>query len=469
MSKKNQPTIEPSGDDVVDLYIKRKKIHPREAVGFFQTVRVLTIWLTLTWFYSAPWLLWDKRQALLFDLPERKFYIFGFTFWPQDFVYLAVLLIIAAIALFFFTALAGRIWCGYTCPQTVWTRLFIWIERLTEGNRNQRIRLDNSPWSLNKFVRRSCKHILWGLLAFLTAFTFVGYFTPIRYLSFEIIEFSLSSWEMFWIGFFSVATYVNAGWIREQVCLYMCPYARFQSVMFDSNTLVISYDKARGEPRGQRKKEADYKTQGLGDCVSCNQCVYVCPTGIDIRDGLQMACIGCAACIDACDSIMDNMNYPKGLIRYTTENKLEHKKSKILRPRLIIYGLLLFFLSVSLATALIVRVPFDLEIIRDRNQLYRETAEGLIENVYTLKIMNKSQQEQSYEITLSGINDMVLVGNSQISTSPGQVLLHPIRIQVDPDNLVEKRNKITIKIINITHAKQIVERETTLISPVFRR
>lgn len=456
-------------DEVTQLYVKRKKIHPREIQGLYQTIRVVTIWLTLAWFYSAPWLLWDKRQALLFDLPARKFYIFGVTFWPQDFIYLVILLIIGAISLFFFTALAGRLWCGYTCPQTVWTRLFMWIERITEGNRNKRLRLDRSPWSLNKFTRRTVKHSLWLLLAFLTAFTFVGYFSPIRDLSFSILTFSLGPWELFWIAFFTTTTYVNAGWIREQLCLYMCPYARFQSVMFDANTLVISYDTKRGEPRGSRKKEIDHKAQGLGDCVACNQCVYVCPTGIDIREGLQMACIGCAACIDACDAIMDNMNYPRGLIRYTTENKIAAKEGKIIRPRLIAYSLLLLVLSVGLATALILRVPFDMDILRDRNQLYRETPEGLIENVYTLKIMNKSQKQQHYDLKIEGIPNMVLIGEAHISTKPGQVLIHPIRIQVDPYNLYSRRNKITITIVNHKHPKQKITKQSTVLSPVYNR
>lgn len=462
-------TNESPKDETADLYVKRKKIHPRDVNGIYQTIRVVTIWLTLTWFYSAPWLLWEQRQALLFDLPARKFYIFGLTFWPQDFIYLVILLIIAAVSLFFFTALAGRIWCGYTCPQTVWTRLFMWIERVTEGNRNKRIRLDKSPWGLNKIVRRSTKHILWIVLSFLTAATFVGYFTPIRDLSFELITGTLGPWEFFWITFFTLTTYVNAGWIREQLCLYMCPYARFQSVMFDADTMIISYDETRGEPRGQRKREADHSALGLGDCVNCGQCVAVCPTGIDIRDGLQMACIGCAACIDACDRIMDKMSYPRGLIRYSTENIIQQKKSRILRPRLIAYGLLLLALSIGLATTLIMRVPFDMDIIRDRNQLYRETPEGLIENVYTLKIMNKSQKQQRYVLTVTGVSELVIIGSDHIMTQPGQVLIHPIRLQVDPLVLNSRRNQIRIILQNEKHPKQVVNKKSTFLTPIYNR
>lgn len=454
-------------NETIDLYVKRKKIQPREISGFFTNIRLATIWLTLAWFFSAPWILWGNRQALLFDLPNRKFYIFGATFWPQDLIYLSVLLIIGAVGLFFFTALAGRIWCGYTCPQTVWTKLFFWLERVTEGNRNQRLNLDKSGWTLEKCFRRGLKHTLWMLLSFLTAFTFVGYFTPIRDLSFGILTLQLSSWELFWICFFSLCTYFNAGWVREQLCLYVCPYARFQSVMFDSDTLIISYDYKRGEPRGRRKKGSDYKAAGLGDCVDCRQCVYVCPTGIDIRDGLQMGCIGCAACIDACNNIMDKLDYPRNLIRYTTENKLEKKPSKILRARLIAYAAILTFLLAGLSAALFIRVPFDFDIIRDRNQLYRETPDGYIENVYTLKLMNKSQQTQKYSIEIKGNKNMKLVGDATHVVRAGKIVVHPIRIQVDPKYLFAKRTTIQFAMITEHNNNQQVNKESTFISPIY--
>lgn len=454
-------------NETIDLYVKRKKIQPREISGFFTNIRLATIWLTLAWFFSAPWILWGNRQALLFDLPNRKFYIFGATFWPQDLIYLAVLLIIGAVGLFFFTALAGRIWCGYTCPQTVWTKLFFWLERVTEGNRNQRLSLDKSSWTLEKCLRRGLKHLLWMLLSILTAFTFVGYFTPIRDLSFGILTLQLSSWELFWICFFSLCTYFNAGWVREQLCLYVCPYARFQSVMFDSDTLIISYDYKRGERRGRRKKGSDYQAAGLGDCVDCKQCVYVCPTGIDIRDGLQMGCIGCAACIDACNSIMDKLNYPRNLIRYTTENKLEKNTSKIVRARLIAYAAILTFLLVGLSTALFLRVPFDFDIIRDRNQLYRETPDGYIENVYTLKLMNKSQQTQKYSIEIKGNKSMKLVGDATHLVRPGKIVVHPLRIQVDPKFLFAKRTTIQFAMITEHNKDQQVNKESTFISPIY--
>ncbi|HET8710595.1 MAG TPA: cytochrome c oxidase accessory protein CcoG, partial [Spongiibacteraceae bacterium] len=323
----------------LDLYQRREKIYTRKIEGFFQRLRLYTGWPLLIGYFLVPWLNWGDRPAVLFDLPARKFYIFGFTFWPQDFPMLAWLLIIAAWSLFAVTVWLGRVWCGYTCPQTVWTAIFMWAEQVAEGSRNQRIKLDKSPWTLNKIARKVLKHGMWIGFAFLTGLTFIGYFSPIRQLVPNTFTLNASLMEGAWIIFFTCATYINAGWMREQVCLYMCPYARFQSVMFDRDTLIVSYDKARGEPRGARKKEVDPKAVGLGECIDCSICVQVCPTGIDIRDGLQYQCISCALCIDGCNSVMDKMGYPRGLIRYTTENLLEGKKYHWLRPRLLGYGI----------------------------------------------------------------------------------------------------------------------------------
>ena len=309
-------------DNPDTLYRKEPKIYPRQVKGRFARLRVIAVWVLLGLYYLLPWINVAGKHSVLFDLPARKFYILGFTFWPQDFVFLALLLIAAGLTLFFVTALAGRLWCGYACPQTVWTETFIWIERLVEGDRAKRMKLDKAGWTAEKISRKSLKHFLWVAFAAWTGFTFVGFFSPIRELGQSVVTFSLGPWETFWIIFYSVATYGNAGFLREQVCKYMCPYARFQSAMFDKDTLIISYDEGRGEPRGGRKRSDDPKEKGLGDCIDCTLCVQVCPTGIDIRDGLQYECIACAACIDACDSIMDRMNYPRGLVRYTTENAL---------------------------------------------------------------------------------------------------------------------------------------------------
>ena len=347
------------------LYKKREKIYAREVSGTFARLRMAAMLLLLGLYYGIPWVDWNGHQAVLFDLPARKFHIFNWTFWPQDFFYLSLLLIAAALALFFFTALAGRLWCGYACPQTVWTEIYMWMEYRIEGSRKAQMALDKAPMSAGKFARKATKQIVWLVFSLWTGFTFVGYFTPVQDLWHNVATWTLGPWETFWIFFYSLATYGNAGFLREQVCIYMCPYARFQSAMFDKDTLVISYDEARGEPRGPRKKSVDPKASGLGDCIDCKLCVQVCPTGIDIRNGLQYQCIGCAACVDVCDEVMDKVGYAKGLVRYTTENALKGNPAHVLRPRVILYGSLILFIFVSLFYLINTRVPLEVDINRD--------------------------------------------------------------------------------------------------------
>jgi cytochrome c oxidase accessory protein FixG len=412
------------------LYVAQEKIYPREIEGRFARLRVISVWALLGIYYLLPWLDFNARQAVLFDLPARKFFIFGLVFWPQDFIFLAWLLIIAALSLFFFTAIAGRLWCGYACPQTVWTESFLWMERLTEGDRSARLKLDRGPWTANKVMRKGAKQFLWITFALWTGFTFVGYFTPIRALGGEVWNFALGPWEAFWIVFYAFATYGNAGYLREQVCKYMCPYARFQSAMFDHDTLVITYDQARGEPRGARKRGSDARAQGLGDCIDCTWCVQVCPTGIDIRQGLQIECIACAACVDACDSVMDKVGSPRGLIRYTTEHALQHQPTKLLRPRVLIYGGLLAALVVGFVTTLMLRSPVSLDVLRDRNTLYRLTDDGNVDNVYTLRILNKTEREQRFRIEARGSAPLTLLpGDREYVVASGDVYSLPMRVR----------------------------------------
>jgi polyferredoxin len=432
-------------------YVSEEKIYPRGVSGPLQRLRHgAALWL-LGMFYLAPWLRWNGRQAVLFDLPARKFHVLGLTFWPQDFLFLALLLIIAALTLFFFTALAGRLWCGYACPQTVWTETFLIMERWIEGDRAARIRLDAAAWSLRKIARKSAKHAVWILFALWTGFTFVGFFTPIADLSRRALPFAWGGWESFWVLFYGLATWGNAGFLREQVCKYMCPYARFQSAMFDRNTLIIAYDTMRGEPRGARKRglpsvlqrarglldkptaydyafracqhpsAADaraaargtitfdteqaaplpqFAPEQLGDCVDCTICVQVCPTGIDIRNGLQYECIACGACIDGCDEVMGKLGYPRGLIRYSTQNAIDGKATHILRPRIVVYGLLLTVLCATWLWGVSHRSPFIAEVLRDRNALYRVVADGSVENAYTIKLVNKSDAPAQFQLAL---------------------------------------------------------------------
>ena len=418
------------------MYERAKKIYPREISGRFDKLSRQVATLTLLGlFYGVPWLLWDGRQAFLFDLPERKFYLLGMTLWPQDFPFLALLLIIAALSLFFFTALAGRLWCGFACPQTVWTEIFIGMEQLTEGTRSQRMKLDKAPWSWNKFRRKFSKQFLWITFSMWTGFTFVGYFTPIRELAVDIAAFNVGGWTLFWGLFYGFATYGNAGYMREQVCKYMCPYARFQSAMFDKDTLVISYDPTRGEPRGGRKRSVDHKAEGLGDCIDCTLCVQVCPTGIDIRKGLQYECIACAACIDACDSVMDRMNYPRGLIRYTTEHAMQNQATHVIRPRMMVYAALLLALVGGLVFLMATRTPIILDVIRDRNALYRELPGDLIENSYTIKLINQSNDERQFRLEAVGVDGLQLDGVDEIVTvAGGGVLNLPLRARAHRDD-----------------------------------
>lgn len=380
------------------LYAAHQKVYPREVLGIYQFWRKISMLLLLGLYYGLPWLPWQGRQAILFDLPARKFHIFSLILWPQDFFFLTLLLIIAGLSLFFFTALAGRLWCGYACPQTVWTEAFLWMERLVEGNRNQQIRLSKSNWDSNKIRKRVLKQFLWISFALWTGFTFVGYFTPIQELGQSVFSWQVSGWQLFWVLFYSFATYGNAGFLREQVCMYMCPYARFQSAMFDKDTLVIAYDEQRGEPRQRGSKR---KAEGnAGDCIDCSLCVQVCPTGIDIRDGLQYECIACAACIDVCNEVMRSIDKPINLIQYTTESAAEGKKTRILRPRIIVYASLLATIMCGFVIALMLRSNFQLDIMRDRNALYRLIDGNMVENVYTLRVMNKSDRQQNYLLKL---------------------------------------------------------------------
>jgi polyferredoxin len=296
-------TAEDDSAQFVSMYQKQATIYPRAVKGWFATWRWVFVWLTQLLFYGVPWLQWSGRQAVLFDLEAQRFYIFGLLLYPQDLIFLAALLVLSALALFFFTAVAGRLWCGYTCPQTVYTEIFMWAERKIEGDRIARMRLDQSPWGPNKILRKGAKQGVWLAIALATGFSFVGYFTPVRELAAAAAAWDLSAWNAFWVLFYGAATYGNAGFLREQMCTYMCPYARFQSALIDKDSLVIAYDAGRGDPRGSRSKKANPSAQGLGDCIDCTLCVQVCPTGIDIRNGLQNECIGCAACIDVCNDV----------------------------------------------------------------------------------------------------------------------------------------------------------------------
>jgi cytochrome c oxidase accessory protein FixG len=448
------------------LYVAHQKIYPRAIDGKFARLRVIAAAGLLGLFYILPLIPWDGRQAVLFDLPARKFYIFGLSLWPQDFIYLAALLILAGLLLFFFTALLGRVWCGYACPQTVWTEVFLWMERKIEGSRSQQIKRDKGPRTAAVIRIKALKHTVWIVFSLWTGFTFVGYFTPIDLLANKVLTANLGGWETFWILFYGFATYGNAGFMREQVCMYMCPYARFQSAMFDADTLIIAYDLQRGDPRGSRRRGIDTSGLGLGDCIDCSVCVQVCPTGIDIRDGLQYECIACSACIDACDGIMDKMEYPRGLISYTTENTSQGKAKHTWRPRVIVYASILSILCGALFWHISQRVALDLDVIRDRNILYRETRDGLIENVYTLKILNMDDSAHRYELWADGIKQLKLVvDDTDIEVAAGTVSQLVVRIQADESFLKQRSVAIRFYLQAIDANHLSVSEEARFLGP----
>ncbi len=469
-ARKVIPIVPGKPDEMgASLYEAQKKIYPRAVRGLFARWRWGFVFLTQLVFYGLPWLQWGERQAVLFDLGARRFYILGYVLYPQDFIYLTGLLVISALSLFLFTAVAGRLWCGFACPQTVYTEIFLWIERKVEGDRNARIRLDASTLSPRKLARKGSKHLVWIALAMWTGFTFVGYFSPIRELGAELLDARVSSWAVFWVFFYSFATYGNAGFLREQVCKYMCPYARFQSAMFDQDTLIVSYDAGRGEPRGSRSRKANPAALSLGACVDCTLCVQVCPTGIDIRNGLQYECIGCAACVDACDGVMDKMNYPRGLIRFTTQNGMAHGWNRsqiwrhVLRPRVLIYGAVLLALCAALLGSLVVRTPLKVDVVRDRAALSRIVAGGKLENVYRLQIMNATEQPQRYRISAEGLQGLVLASDAQVAVGPAESRWVAVRLQVPYGAAAPGSHPIYFTVTAVSGQAQVSEESAFLV------
>lgn len=453
-----------------------QKIYPRAVTGVFARWRWGMVWLTQTIYYGLPWLPWPltgdaQRQAVLFDLAERKFHIFGLILHPQDFIYLTALLFIAALSLFLFTAIAGRLWCGYACPQTVYTEIFMWIERKIEGERGHRIKLDKSDWSISKLWTKAFKHAAWAAVAIWTGITFVGYFTPIKELLLQIGNFSLSPWQSFWVLFYSFATWGNAGFMREQVCKYMCPYARFQGVMVDSDTYVITYDPYRGEPRKPRARSADKASLNLGDCIDCGLCVQVCPTGIDIREGQQYECIGCAACIDACDKVMVKVGYPKGLIRYDTLSNMETADSiknssstkaiRLLRPRVAIYTVLLIVVSSALFTHILTRTPLSFDVMRDRGSLSRTLSSGDVENIYQLLITNSTEVDQTYQIDVEGLEGIRIDSSKLIQVGAADHRKIGVRVHAPQRASETGSNSITFTLMSI-QSPEITRSEETV-------
>jgi len=450
----------PITDQTISLYQKTPKVYPRSVSGYFKNWRWLMIWLTQLVFYGMPWLQYGGRQALLLDIDTHRFYLFGLVIFPQDLFYLALLLIISALGLFLFTAVAGRLWCGFSCPQSVYTEIFLWMERTIEGDRMARQKLDSQPWGVRKTGIKVSKHSAWLAFSLVTGFTFVGYFTPIRELFGDTLQWQIGGWSCFWLGFYSLATYGNAGFLREQVCKHMCPYARFQSAMFDNHTLIVAYDSARGEPRGGRGKNQDYQADGLGSCIDCNICVQVCPVGIDIRNGLQYECISCGLCIDACNDVMDKMQYPRDLIRFSAAGLSgQHKlRQHLLRPRVLIYSGLFVLMTAWLGYGLLHKPDFKVDIMRDRNIMYRETGHG-IENPYQLHLTNATEHNQRYQVRVSGIDGLRVESEQLLTAAPTEEILVPLSLSAPASDL-QGSHRIQIEVTALSNGEQVFTNST---------
>jgi len=459
---------------IINLYAAADKIYPRSTFGFFTQWRWVMIWLTQLFFYGMPWLEWGNRQALLFDLEARRFYIFNLVLYPQDLIYLTAILIISALSLFLFTAVAGRLWCGYTCPQTVYTEIFLWIEAKIEGDRAARMKLDDAGMSGKKLLKKGGKHFVWIAFALWTGFTFVGYFTPIRELGDAVVNMGLGPWQTFWILFYGFATYGNAGFMREQVCKYMCPYARFQSAMFDDDTLIVTYDEKRGEPRGKASLKTDMDKSKQGACIDCSLCVQVCPTGIDIRKGLQYECIGCGACADVCDTVMDKVGYDRGLVKYSTQHAMNlgwdrtQMLRRIFRPRVLIYSAILLLIVIALLTSLVMRDSFRVDVVRDRGVMARIAEGGMLENVYRLQIMNATESLQHYQLSATGIEQLkvksdVADAENTVVVNPAESRWIPVRLQIPDGSIKSGSHHIEFIVTSVENKEAVTEKAVFLV------
>ena len=460
---------EEKNQSTVSFYAPHKKVYPRAIDGMFNRWRWVMVWVTQLVFYGLPWLQWGERQMVLFDLGARRFYLFGLVLYPQDFIYLTGLLILSALSLFLFTAVAGRLWCGFTCPQTVYTEIFMWLENRIEGDRSARMRLDKAAWtSPEKLAKKGLKQLAWVSVALWTGFTFVGFFVPIRTLGAEILQWQ-GGWQLFWVFFYAFATYGFAGFMREQVCKYMCPYARFQSAMFDEDTLIVTYDSERGEPRGVRSKKVDPKAAGLGDCIDCSLCVQVCPTGIDIRNGLQYECIGCGLCVDACNTVMDKVGYPRGLIRFATQSGMRQRWTnhqmlrRVFRPRVLGYGAVLLTLAVAMMVSLVTRTPLKVDVVRDRTAIARIVPGGKLENVYQLQIMNATETPQHYRISAQGLEGLTLAPDSTVQVPATGARWVSVQLQIPYGSAAPGSHPIHFTVQALEHPAQVQEKATILV------
>lgn len=493
----------------VSLYEDGHKVYTRRIRGFYQRLRRNIAAPLLLSFLLLPWLRIDDRPAVLLDLTAQKFHVFWMTFWPQDGLLLTWLLMIAAVGLFAVTTMVGRVWCGFSCPQTIWTQMFIWVEDKCEGDRNKRIKLDARDWDLDKILRKGGKHFLWLMLSLITGVTFVIYFYGAHELLADTQALNVGLDTIFWSGFFTLATYLNAGWMREQMCKYICPYSRFQSVMYDAKTKAVAYDAVRGDSyvdlatgatlhksiitdgalqlqdtqgladagierkRLARSAKLDHSAAGMGDCIDCGWCVQVCPVDIDIRDGLQAECINCGLCVDACDSIMDRMGYEHGLIRFAAEEELAGNNNgagktsqsmlRHISPRLLGYSLVLLTMIGLFASQLMNRTQLDVSVVRDRGaHLYRVNGDQ-IENVYRLRLGNMSRETQRYVVSV--LPPYQLKGRRRTSLDEGEVISLPLRVTLKNEHVRAAQQLVVFKIQSLTNDATSVDKTASFIAP----
>lgn len=437
-----------------DLFESTKTIHPRAVKGRFRNIKTVTGWVLLAIFFILPLIRWDRGanapgQGVLLDLTSPRFFVFWFELWPQEIYYLTGVLIVASLGLFLATSIGGRIWCGFACPHTVWTDLFVWIERKFEGDRAQRLRLEKAPWTIDKTLRKTGKHLAWLAVCGVTGFIFMAYFTDAPTLAVDMVTFNMSVTELSFFAIFFGMTYIQAGWTREQMCYYMCPWPRFQSAMLDEHSMVVTYHADRGENRAPKRKSQTWderRDAGIGDCIDCGQCVQVCPVGIDVRTGAQSDCINCGLCVDACDNIMIAQGLPVGLITFDSlaaqDTRAEGKtyKMPLVRPRIIIYSLMILVVGGAMAWSYALRPRMDISVLRDRAPLFVTLSDGSIRNAYTFKVSNKTRESRNYALTAVGIEgaDVKVIGDDQATNVDGAK-----HLSAEPDSVATYRVIVT--------------------------
>ncbi len=450
------------------LFAKQEKIYPRRVWGKFRKLKWLSMVMLLGIYYGTPWVRWNRGaqapdQAILIDLERTRAYFFGIEIWPQEVYYITGILVLAAVGLFFVTAMFGRVWCGYACPQTVWTDLFVWVERIVQGDRNARKKLDESPWNFEKIRKKTLTHFIWLIIGLCTGGAWVFYFNDAPTLFDQILHFDVPWSVLSWILGLAFSTYLMAGFAREQVCTYMCPYARFQSAMFDKETLIIAYDEQRGESRGKHK--AGDSWEGKGHCIDCDSCVVVCPMGIDIRNGLQMECIACGLCVDACDNVMDKIGLPKGLIRYDTESK---KPFNPFRIRNFWYAGIITLVGGLMLYSLLTRSPLEINVIHDRNPLLVKLSDGSVRNGYNITIINKNHEDKNYALNVEGLENATIRVQASTDISPENLAVFAdsighFRVFITATKQAEQRKSIKF-LITETESQTNEVKETIFVS-----